>query len=180
MREPPIPAGDDPELARLGQAFRDEVRAEAQAYEALAAQDHLRRRRLADVALELLHRGDRVTVHLPGAAFSGEVVDAAANLCTLATAAGRVDLRLDAVLEIVVTAPSRSGGRSRAAGTSTFLARLREHEASGALVEVGAAERLLEGRIAAVAEDHLVLDGTSGLRRYVALPAIAWVRVPTG
>jgi hypothetical protein len=169
--------GDDADLARLGQAFDDELRAEAEEYEALAAKDLLRRRDLGAVARELLHRGDRVAVTSGGRTFTGVVVHAAGDLACLETAGGVVDVRLGGPVAIRVVEVVRTGGLPSGRGAGSFVARLHEHEAAGVTVELGCAALDSEprGRLAAVASDHVVLDAESG-RSYVALAAIGWAR----
>lgn len=180
MDDERLPGADDPELAELGQAFRDELRAEAQAYEALAAKDLLRRRSLVEVAVELLHRGDRVTALAGSATFTGVVSYAAGDLACLETAAGPVDVRLGGALALRVVERVRSGGRPLGRGPAGFTARLHEHEAAGTSLELGCvAIGDLRGRIEAVAADHVVLVDAEGRRCFVALAALAWVR-PVG
>jgi hypothetical protein len=175
---PDLPGGGDPDLARLGQAFRDELRAEAEAYEELAAKDLLRRRSLTDVALELVHRGDRVAVTVGETALAGVVVYAAGDLACLRTSAGDVDLRLTAGPLIRVIERVRSGGQPNGRGPASFVARLHEHEAAGSEMVLGGpgVRGEVRGRLAAVAGDHVVVDEDGGGRAYVGLPAIAWAR----
>jgi hypothetical protein len=177
MSEGSLPGADDPELAVLGHAFHDELRAEAEADEALAAKHLLRRRGLADVALELLHRGDRVTAAVAGMSFTGIVRYAAGDLACLRTARTEVDLRLSAGVVLRVVEPVRGGGQPRGRGPASFVARLHEHEAGGRAVELGgpALPGGLAGRIEAVGGDHLVLTEPDGRRAYVGLVAVAYV-----
>lgn len=172
-----MPGGDDPELARLGQVFRDELRADAAADEALAAKDLLRGRSLTDVAVELLHRGDRMRADVAATTFTGVIADVAGDRLRVATATGDVDLDLGAVTALHVVERVRSGGRSRSGRATGFTARLHELEAAGAEVELGGpALPAVRGRIAAVAVDHVVLDGPAG-RAHHARRVIGWVRV---
>lgn len=162
--EPVLPGEDDPQLAAAGAAFRAELRAEAAEWEQLAATDWLRRRTLADAARELLARGDRVVARVGGRAARGEVVHVGDDLACLRTAGGVVDVRLDAAAWQVVERV-RAGGRSPAPGPKRFAARLAEHEADATavcLVAVDGTEAV--GVIAAVAGDHVVVDGRDGSR----------------
>jgi hypothetical protein len=172
----PIPGWDDPELAAMGQRFRDELRAEAEAYEALAARGHLRGRDLADVALELLHRGDVIAVAVGRRTFSGEVTYAAGDLLCLRTRGADVDLSLSAPVGLEIVERVRSGGRPRGRGPGWFKARHAEHEQAGTTLEVGcpALGVDLRGRLAAVAGDHVVVDA-GGRRWYLGLVAVAYV-----
>jgi hypothetical protein len=178
MEELSLPGWDDPELARLGAAFRAELRAEAEAYEALAAKDLLRRRNLTDVALELVHRGDRVAALVGGMTFTGVVGYASGDLACLRTTGGDVDLRLTGPIGLRVVEPVRSGGLPRGVGPASFTARLHEHEAAGVELELGCLHQpaALRGRLAAVGADHVVLLEPTGQRCYVALAAIVWAR----
>jgi hypothetical protein len=177
MDDDRLPGADDPDLVRLGQVFRDELRAEAQAYEALAAKDLLRRRSLPDVARELVHRGDRVQALTGSTTFAGVVTYAAGDLVCLRTPAGAVDLRLTGPLALRVVERVRTGGLPTGRGPAGFTARLHEHEASGVLLELGCPSLGdLRGRIEAVAVDHVVLREADGQRCFVALRALAWVR----
>jgi len=170
----------DADLVRAEQAWRDELRAEAEEYEALAARDLARSRSLVDVAIALCHRGDVVEVSLAGATFRGEVTYAAGDLACLSTAAGEVDVRLGAPLLLRVVQRTRRGGRPLGRGPSSFTARLAEYEATGERLLVGllptGAE--LDGRVAAVAVDHVLLDTAHGDAVHVAATAVGWVRRP--
>ena len=173
-----LPGWDDPELLALGQHFRDELRAEAEAYEELAARDHLRGRDLAGVALELLHRGDVGAAAVGARTVTGAVTYAAGDLLCLRTPSAELDLALHGPVALHVVEQVRSGGRPRGPGPGSFKARLAEHEHAGSELEVGcpALGVDLRGRIAAVAPDHLVLDA-DGRRWYLGLVAVAYTLV---
>jgi hypothetical protein len=174
---PDIPGADDPELAALGQRFRAELRAEAEAYEQLAARALLRGRDLTDVALELLHRGDVVAAAVGKRTFSGEVTYAAGDLLCLQTPTAEVDVWLGGPVALHVVEPVPGGGRPRGRGPSSFKARLAEHEQAGTVLEVGCPGLGvdLRGRLAAVAGDHAVVDA-DGRRWYLGLVAIGYVQ----
>jgi hypothetical protein len=168
----------DPELVQLGQEFRAELRAEAEEYEQLAVKDHLRNRRLGDVALELVHRGDHVAVTTGGQTFRGIVVYAAGDLATVRTPAGDVDLNLGHPLAIRVTERVRSGGAPRGRGPASFIARVHEHEAAGTTVDLGCPLLAtdLRGRIEAAGRDHLMLIDAEGQEWFLASNAVSYVR----
>lgn len=180
MSDPFEALSADEDLARAERAWRDELRAEAEEYEALAAKDLARSRRLVDVAAALCHRGDVVEVTAVGAVFRGEVTDAAGDLACITTATGEVDLCLTAPLLLRVVERARRGGRPLGRGAAGFRARLAEYEASGEQVLLGLlpAGQELAGRIDAVALDHVLLSPTGGEVVYVAAAAVAWVRRP--
>lgn len=163
-------------LRRLEARLDTALRAEQAEYEELAARGALRDRDLSRVALELLHRGDLVAVETAALSVSGRVVYAAGDLAILLTAGGELDVNLAAPLMLTVVERSRSGGASRGVGAPSFKARLCEHEAAGARVEIGTRLplRAVTGTLSAVAVDHLVLDGPP--RRVIALSAIDYVR----
>ena len=172
--------GADPDFERLGWHLRAELRAEAEEYERLAAVDALRGRRLGDVALELLHRGDVVAVDLAGRSFTGAVVYTAGDLLCVRGAGSVVDVNLEAPLSLRVVERVRRGGAGRSGGPPGFKARLFEHEAGGGTVTLGT--RLvvgeLSGRIDAVAVDHVLLLDADGAPWHVALTAVDFVRRP--
>lgn len=155
-----------------------ERRAEAEADEALAAVDALRSRHLGDVGRELLHRGDVVAVRFADQSFVGVAVAAGSDLLTLRTASGDVDVWLGAALSLRVAERRRAGGLPHGSGAQTFTARLFEHEAAAAAVELGCPplDLVLTGRLAAVAIDHVVLDDPDGQRWFLARPALGWIR----
>jgi hypothetical protein len=168
----------DPELRRLAAEMTAELRAEAEEYERLAALDALRSRRLPEVALELLHRGDVVAVEFAHRSFLGRALYAAGDLLCLRTHREDVDIRMEAPLGLRVVERVCAGGRSRGVGSPSFKARLFEHEASGAEVVIGCRLSVgseLTGRVHAVAVDHLVVEEMSGQRWYLSLRAIDYV-----
>lgn len=173
---PHLPGAGDPELETAGAMFRAELRAEAAEWEQLAATDWLRRRTMADAARELLARGDRVAVRLGGRSAQGEVVHVGDDLACVATPAGTVDVRLDGPAVWHVVQRVRSGGRSPGGGAKRFAARLAEHEAAGAPVCLVAGDGgEVVGVIAAVAVDHVVVDGPDGSRWLMPHAAVAAV-----
>lgn len=185
--EPASGKGEEPEelLGELGadaqlhgafERLLGEHRAEAEAYERLAARDLLRDRSLAAVAAELCHRGDRVAVRLRTRTITGEVIHAAGDLLSVRTPAGAVDVWLGAPLAVQVLERAPRGGRPAGGAVRSFAARLAELEAAEAPVLLGVrvADGELAGRIEAVAFDHLVLVDPDALAWYVALTAIEW------
>jgi len=181
MSEDPLEAlSRDPELVRLSQRMRDELRAEAEEYEALAAKDLARSRRLADAVLQHAHRGDVVEVMTSGATFVGRIVYAAGDLACMLTETAEVDMWTDVVLSLRVVERAHSGGWGPSAGPASFKARLFEHEAGGGPVTIGTRLRdgEIEGRIAAVAVDHLLVEVAGRETRYLALAGVEYLRRP--
>ncbi|CAN5199306.1 hypothetical protein BH20ACT8_BH20ACT8_00970 [soil metagenome] len=170
------------ELAALDRRFADELRAEQAAYEELAATDRLRRRDLGDVALELVHRGDKVAVTIGAATYAGVLVHAAGDLACLRTAVADVDLNLSAGPLLRVVETVRSGGSPSRRGARSFKARLREHEALSSSVELGGAALPdgLRARVAAVATDHVLALDPAGATWIVPLVGLAYVAASRG
>lgn len=142
----------------------DEMRAEAEAVEAAAARLRLRSRRITDVAVELLHRGDVVYVHLDSGPVVGRMSHAAGDLATLDTRAGaRLHLNLSAGTVFGVAPEDQSGpGAGRRQGSPlSFRALLRSLDLDGRPVRIATSGPLAEltGTIAAVAPDHIVVAG---------------------
>jgi hypothetical protein len=167
------------DLRRVERRMRAELRAEAEEYERLAALDLLRGRTLADVARELVGRGDVVAVTVGARTFVGPVVHAAADLACVRAAAEDVDVNLPATAAIRIVERSRSGGW-RGAGPDSFKARLFEHERGGAPVEVGWAAERLVGVVRAVAVDHAVVDDADGRRWHLVTARIGYLASPRG
>lgn len=167
------------DLAReLRHRLGGEFRAEAEEGERLAELARLRGRDLAAVAAELCDRGDRVRITTGGRTFTGVVVGAGRDRCTLGTPAGTVEIRLGGrPVQLSVVEPQAVEPPPRPSSSTTFRARLRELEMQAASVEVGTDGRTepLRGRLLAVAGDHLLIEGTEGGRIYLGWEGIAYV-----
>lgn len=169
--------------SELRRRVGDEFRAEAEEGERLAELARLRARSLGDLAAELRDRGDRVSLTAAGRTFLGTVDEAGRDHCTVRTPAGTVAVPLSgrpihlAVVEAHAVEPADPRGY-----TATFRARLRELEMDGVEVEVGVIGRAepLRGRLAAVAEDHVLIEDHDGARWYVGWDALAYALIPEG
>lgn len=116
----------------------------------------LRRRRLslADLALDWVHRGQRVRAEMGSNTFTGKVVDAGTDYLSLERTEDLVTLRLTGAT--FTLEPEPGDGRDQAGATSSLKAVLAEAEANQQLVRVITADgRALVGTIAVVASDHL-------------------------
>lgn len=167
------------DLAReLRERVGGDFRAEAEEGERLAALAAARSRSLADVAIELRSRGDRVTISVVGRSFTGTIVYSGQDLCTLRGTGGLTDVRLTAAVQLQVVERATAGGRGHLAGPGTFRARLRELELDDVEVEVGGPglPEPLRARIVTVGRDHLLVRGRDGTDRYLAESAVAYVR----
>jgi len=166
----PLEALDRELRARVGGEFRRS----AEEDEFVARKAALRSRDLAQVAYELLSRGDKIRVTVGGSSVLGVLTHARTTLATLSPADGpAVHLNLAGPLTIDVVERSSGGGRAREQyGPETFVARLRELELAGAPVELllGFGRNNPRGAIEAVSADHVMLVGE--LTHFVPL---AWI-----
>ena len=176
-------ARDDSEsLEDLGRELRErvgnEIRQEAEMLEQDAAAVELRRRRIADVAIELLSRGDIVTAIAGDRSVRGPLSHARGEIASLATGAGRVDLHLAAGVVLRVDERTLTGGTAPKSGSDTLRARLLENELAGIDIEVWAPAHKVDvsGTIVAVGKDHVILRDQDGSEWTLPLDDIAWVR----
>ncbi len=165
----------DEELDRVASTMDAEVRAEQAAYEAMALQAEWRARGLADVARELVVRGDTVDVTTGGRAIAGTVVHAGIDYAVIDGPMGTFDVALAVLTTLRVTQRSRDGGRRPAGGAATLRARMTEHEtAEAALTLLLSSGDTLDGRVRAAATDHLLLEDPRG-QVVIPWPAVAAV-----
>ena len=183
--QPPEPENPlaDPEppddLAReLRERVGHEMRQEAEMLEQDAASVEMRRRHIADVAIELLSRGDIVTVIAGDRSIRGHLSHARGEIASIETAVGRVDAHLAAGTILRVDERSTEGGRTPRVGSDTLRARLFELELSGRGVELWAPAQGIEvtGSIAAVGKDHVIVRDRDDAEWIVLFFDIAWVR----
>ena len=173
--------GPDP-LEALDHELRERVggefRRNAEEDEFVARKAALRRRDLAQVAYELLSRGDSIRVTIGNTSIRGVLTHARSTLATLSPTEGAdVHLNLAGPLTIDVVERSPSGGRGRQQfGPDTFIARLRELELTETPVELllGFTQDRPRGVIEAVSPDHLMLIGE--LTHFTPLAWIGGVR----
>lgn len=176
MDDPLERLAGDPEVLDAVNRAHAAARAEAAAWEELAARDRLRDRALDQVVREARDRGEVLAVVLRQRTFSGTVRDVGNDLFSLDTPTGRVDVRLGAALTIGVVGRGAERDVPGPAAPVTFLARLRECEQSR--VEVGGAVPggALTGVLEAVALDHVVLVDDDAAAWHVAHAAIDYLR----
>lgn len=176
-----MPDDDFDELARhlrQGDAGR-EVRAEAEENESLTELQRRRHQDLADVARAAMHRGDKLTLVVGGLTLAHPVAAVGADYLTMETGDGTIDVRLDAA--VLTIEPRTSGGKSARPGSTTFRARLAEHEAGGAWLEVVTSDgQRIAGRIVVAATDHIALTDDSGAVSCVPVAAttVIFSRIP--
>jgi hypothetical protein len=143
-----------------------------------AALLQMRRRELADVASELIRRGDTVNVAAADRSFTGSVIHAAGDLMTLETSDALIDFNLEAGPVISVVERARAGGRSPRSGPESFAARLMELEGHRAGVEVGLvghAQAVLSGHLRVTARDHIVFLDRAVREWFVPIASIGYV-----
>lgn len=173
---------DDSEaLDDLGRELRErvgnEMRLEAEMIEQDAATVELRRRRLADLATELMSRGDIVTVIAGDRSLRGRLTFARGEIASVEAAVGRVDIHLPAGVVLRVDERSTAGGVTSRNGSDTLRARLLELELSGTDIEVWVPTHGIDvsGGIVAVGKDHVLIRDRDGSEWALLLSDIAWV-----
>lgn len=170
----------DEGLDALGRELRattgDELRADAEEGERLAAQAARRGQTLADVARAALFRGDRVRLRTASTTVIGTVVRAAGDLVSVETVEGTVHVRLTAAVAYEIVQRDAVPGRSVAPGPESFRACLLELELAEAEVSIALPWGEVRGQLSVVARDHLVVAGPSG-ETHLSLAAVDHLRV---
>lgn len=167
-------------LDDLGRELRrrvgEEMRLEAEMLEQDAASVELRRREIGDVAVELMSRGDLVTVIAGEKQIKGCIEFARGEVASLRTTSGLVDVHLTPGVVLRVDERSNSGGRPPHSGSETMRARMLEHELSSRRVTVWSPAVAMEvtGQIAAVGKDHVIVSDIDEARWVFRLEDVAW------
>lgn len=174
---------DDPEFEELSAELRRQVgedfRLEAEAAEADAMKLILRRRSIADVANEIMNRGDVVSLSCAGATTRGTITHASNDLAIIETTHSLFNVNLHSSVAIRIVAPAHRGGVGRASGSSSYRARMLELEISGEFVEIFySASEPVRGSIAVVGKDHLVVADADQTEWIIPLAAITITRQP--
>jgi hypothetical protein len=171
----------DGSLDDLGRELRErvehEIRHEAEMLERDSVSFELRRRRIGDLAIELLSRGDIVTIIAGSKSIKGRLSFARGRLASLETVAGRVDVNLRSVA-LRVEERATEGGVGPRPGAGTLRACLLEYDMEGTSIEIWAPSHDLTaaGPIVAVGRDHVILAEAGDTELAVMLKDIAWVR----
>ena len=169
-------------LDDLGRELRErvgnEMRQEAELIEKDAATVELRRRRLADIAIELVSRGDIVTVMAGDRSLRGRLIYARGEIASLQAAVGRVDIHLPAGVVLRVDERSTEGGMAPRKGSDTLRARLLELELSNSSIEAWVPTHGFDvrGAIVAVGKDHVIVRDADDAEWILLLLDIAWIR----
>lgn len=167
------------ELARdLRQSVGGELRAESEITEQETHIGRLRRRGLADVVTEAMHRGDLVSVITGARTITGSPVFTGSDYLVCVTSTEIVDAPFDRTLIRIERRPH--GGHSTTGGAKTFKARLAELEHTGEIVTLVVADTQMElqGRIAVAASDHCVFEEVDGSNTYVPIGQICLIIRP--
>ena len=174
--------GGDDQLDDLGRELRErveaEMRLEAEMLEHDSALVEQRRRTTADLALELVSRGDTVTAIAGEKALRGRLVYARGTIASIDTGSGPADSHLAAGVVLRIDERHLAGGVSPRSGSDSLRARLLEYEMDGRPIEIWIPAHGIEvaGAIGAVGRDHLVLIDPDGSEWVAQLNDIAWVK----
>jgi hypothetical protein len=167
-----VPVDDDLRELRL------EDRETREAIETAASQLERANRGLDEVALEFMHRGDKVRITVGPRAWTGAVIHAGQRLLKLRTEGGAdIDVDLRRFTSIAVVHRSPTGGRSPGdPDPASMIARLRQLEQTAETVELGGPD--LEPvlvRVAVVAKTHVEAQGIDGTEWVIPVDSIAYV-----
>jgi hypothetical protein len=144
----------DPELESVLREAGREMIEEAAEDERLT--ELLRRRRveMSDLALEWVHRGQRVRAEAGAQTFSGKVVFAGSDYVTIDRIEDQVAVRLDRATWTLE--PDHGEGHEQTGPATSLKARLTELAATGEALRLFVAEgRALVGSVAVVAADQV-------------------------
>lgn len=174
--------GGDDQLDDLGRELRErveaEMRLEAEMIEHDSALVERRRRVMADLAIELVSRGDTVTAIAGEKVLRGRLVYARGDIASLDTGSGTADLHLAAGVALRIDERRTEGGTTPRSGSDTLRARLLEYEMDARRIEIWLPAHHMEvsGGIGAVGKDHLVVIDQDGSEWVAQLTDIAWVK----
>lgn len=165
--------GPEDDMDKVASFMDAEVRAEQAEYEAMALQAQWRSRSLADVARELMIRGDQIEVVTATRHLSGTMHNVGTDFCVMATPAGPVDVSLTTLTTLRVVRRVRAGGRPPGSGANTLRARMTEHQTSKTRLTVLLTDGdVVAGMVDAAASDHLLLRTATG-HLFVPWPVVA-------
>ena len=170
---------DDGDLRARSAALRAEWRDEEEEWTRAAFEHWEHGHTLVDIARDCMHRGDTVTFTTPHVVIRG-VIDAVGLDTVLVVDDDRVtDVHLveSGAIVLRVVRRARAGGTRGSAASSTFRARLLEHE-SMPTVELGTftLPDTLRGELR-VGADHVRVRSHDAAESFVPTSSVAWVRV---
>ena len=161
--------------AELRRQVGGEFRLEAEAVEEDAVKHVLRRRTLADVAFELMNRGDQIGATGAGASFTGTISHTAGDLAILETPHSLVNVNLAGPVSLRVLKLAHEGGRGRSIGSPSYRSRMLELEISGESIEiVSSSSDPIAGTITTVGVDHLVVVDRDRTEWFIPLSTVAF------
>jgi hypothetical protein len=167
----------NPDARAVDAAVKTEWRAEQEAATADALDGFRHERTLRDVALETVHRGDRLSVTLPNAHFLGTVEAVGDDLLSLRAVSGRVDLHLHPALPLMlqVGERARDGGTRETLGDGDFRGALLAREAAGE-VTLGCVllSEPIDGKLV-VGKDHVCVVRRGGGETFIPLSSVSYV-----
>ena len=165
--------------ANLVRRMRAEQRELQETIEAETVAIERSQRSIQDIALEHMHRGDSVRISVGRRAWTGEVIHVGTHLLSIRPATGtEVDVGYERLSTVRVVARAASGGGSSASSDpASLVARLRDLQRTGAMVEIGgvAIEPPVRGVVVAVARQHVELLGPDGTEWVLGLRAVDYV-----
>jgi hypothetical protein len=166
---------DEPQLAHA-RALRAAWRADEEVWARAAWARWEHERALVDVLRDCMHRGDTVAVGFASCTFTGVLSAVGRDLARITTAAGSVDVRVDATLPAVVRVvrQARGGGARGDDTVSTFVARLRQLEGTTVRLGVDAGDEVTG--VLGLGRDHVSVTDRDGARAYVPMASVRWVR----
>lgn len=158
------------ELAsHLRQGAGAELRAEAEEVERLVHQDRLRKRNTEDAFWLHANRGDGVEVFVAGMDLAGYLCEIGSDYAVLLSHSNKYAFRFDGARVRFYRGANPPPDRP---ASVTFRARLAEAEEQGAFIAVGSdAPEVVDGKIRAVAADHVLID-TSSSETYIPVERI--------
>lgn len=165
--------GLDPNLERRLDAMAREQLAQA---EEQAADLAARSRTLVDVAWAAVQAGKTVTIKSGPAEHAGLAIYARGDLLSVRSRFGIIEVNLTAIDALVVSPDSSGQGRAVPREAESFAARLALVALDREVVELTMRQsgRRIEGSVATVARDHVVLQTGQG-EMYIRLEAVAWM-----
>ena len=153
-----------------------EARREQATAEAEGRQLHLASRTLTDVAWEAMQRGDRLRVSWPGGELAGVVSAAVGDLVVIRTEVGAAGINTATVTSIEAVSGDSEHGAVGDRTVESFVAWCRMLVGQPARISVTGG-RTVEGTLAAVAPDHLLIRLRGGGEVAVARTRVAVVSV---
>jgi hypothetical protein len=164
-----------PDLGATGAEMRAEWRAETEAATADAAEQHRRRRSLADWLTERAHAGDRIAVAVGSQRLAGLVDQTGPDLIGLKAVFGRVDVHLTggSPLYIELVDHPDSGGH-RTPTTKTFYDALAAHDGTEVTMATMHEPNGIDG-VLTVGTDFVSVVAKLGAETVVPIRYVLWV-----